>query len=511
MAKRKGKPKDQAKIAINAVNQLKEANKILARMVRRGDQEEKKRDKIEKKLDALEKKSDKLEAKLDKIEKKVDKQEKKEDKIGGKLGKLEAKLDKIEKKIDERGQNPSDDRSFLQQAREELAGIGDLSGLVSQDTARDDLGDALTAVFQTGAANAYDLLVYDLDKKEKALDKLEKDLDKMEKDLDDTEKRLDKSEKTLDGIEKMLDTLEKQLDRLEKQLDGNDESPGGGQSRGGRRTSQIKPKRPSPTRARRPRRAPPKASAKRIQALIETLRGGGPGARDAGDEIEKLGAAATKALLKAYDSPEEHFRWEIVNLLGYTRDPAAIPLLADRGVQDPELHPRWRSIWALTSVDDGSAADRLKRTIAQSKGRRRYWASVALSLFEDRAALPALRQGLRAKASWDRWESASCLVGYADEAAARIILERYDQEPEADVRAEMVKALRGVNAPAPIQFLGERLVDGHAAARSAAVEALAHVDAAVSEPMLRARQAQEPDKAVRKQIQTALSVLGSIN
>ncbi|HEV8353795.1 MAG TPA: hypothetical protein VGR24_06320 [bacterium] len=32
----------------------------------------------------------------------------------------------------------------------------------------------------------------------------------------------------------------------------------------------------------------------------------------------------------------------------------AVPLLARRGIHDPEVHPRWRSIWALTSVDDGS-------------------------------------------------------------------------------------------------------------------------------------------------------------
>jgi HEAT repeat protein len=226
--------------------------------------------------------------------------------------------------------------------------------------------------------------------------------------------------------------------------------------------------------------------------------------------LEKFGAAATPMLLQAYDrATGEHLRWEIVNLLGYTRDPRAIPLLADRGVQDNELHPRWRSIWALTSVDDGSAAARLRRHLIQNTGLRRRNAAVALSLFRDPAAVPVLRKGLRAKNTWLRWESASCLVGYADRRAARVILDLYARETDPSIRHEMVRAVAGVQTPAVISFLKRRLAEPAATIRSVAVDALVRSANGQARRLLAARLKKERDRSVKQGIRQALTGLNT--
>ncbi len=244
-----------------------------------------------------------------------------------------------------------------------------------------------------------------------------------------------------------------------------------------------------------------------IAGLIRTLGEGGSAGKRAARRLEQLGSAATPALCRAYDSPVEHFRWQIVNLLGYTKDPRAISLLASRGIHDPELHPRWRSIWALTSVDDGSAVRILREQVARNSGRRRRHAAVALSLFRDPAAIPVLCEGLRAEDPWIRWESASCLVGYANPTAARRIVRVYPRERDASVRRELIRAVSGVKAPAVLKFLKRRLAEADPQLRSAAVHALTLSLNGQSQPVLLSHLARERTPFVRREIREMLASL----
>lgn len=241
-----------------------------------------------------------------------------------------------------------------------------------------------------------------------------------------------------------------------------------------------------------------------IDALITRFRATGGKGRRIARRIERLGAKATRALCAAYDSPEEHFRWEIVNLLGYTRDARAIPLLADRGIHDPELHPRWRSIWALTSVDDGTVPDILRRQIRCQRGIRRRNAAVALSLYRDPAALPVLRLGLSSRNDWIRWETVSCLVGYADTTSASRILGLYGAEKDTSVRREMVRAFNGVRTRQAEGFLIRRLVDRDPGVRTAAAHAVVANFGARAGALLRRRLRSEQDSHVRREIRIAL-------
>lgn len=246
----------------------------------------------------------------------------------------------------------------------------------------------------------------------------------------------------------------------------------------------------------------------RPSALIPLLADGGPKSRRAAEQLEHMGRRAVPALLRAYDSPHEHLRWEVVNLLGYLKDPRSLPLLLERAIHDPEIHPRWRSIWALSSVDDGSAVTRLHAQLARSRGRRRRNVAVALSIFDDRAAIPVLRRGLDAEDPWTRWESASCLAGYADRDVAQDILRLYRKERDPSIRREMVHAVAGVDEPAVFRFLARRLSDPNLEVRAAAAAALTKSgDTPRARRMLHQRLRQERTRRLVKVLREAMDIL----
>lgn len=241
------------------------------------------------------------------------------------------------------------------------------------------------------------------------------------------------------------------------------------------------------------------------------LANAGPKARRASRQIEKRGYLAVPALLQAYDSPHEHQRWEIVNLLGYIKDPRSLPLLLERAIHDPEVHPRWRSIWALSSVDDGRAIEHLRSQVARSRGRRRRNAAVALTIFDDPAAIPVLRQGLVSEDAWIRWESLSCLVGYQDVGVAYDVLRLFRKEKDPTIRLEMVRVVAGLNSPPILSFLIRRLGDPNPEIRSASADALARSgDSRRARKALTARLHREQRSDVRRALRGALASLKEV-
>ena len=249
-------------------------------------------------------------------------------------------------------------------------------------------------------------------------------------------------------------------------------------------------------------------SRRELTALVSRLAESGPRARRASQRLERLGHRAVPALLRAFDSPHEHLRWEIVNLLGYIKDSRSLPLLLDRAIHDPELHPRWRSIWALSSVDDGRAVAHLRAQVARSRGRKRRNAAVALSIFDDPAAVPVLRQGLKSTDTWTRWESASCLAGYNDPGVAQDVLRLYRKERDASIRREMIRAVAGVGDPAVFRFLQRRMDDRDPNIRGVAVDSLARTaDSRRARRALNLRLRRERTPDVARTLRRALAAL----
>jgi HEAT repeat protein len=466
------------------------------------EKEEAKRDKLEKKADKIERKLDAIQKKVEKAEGKADALETKQDALEKKLEKLEAKLDKLEKKKDEKKKGEKK-KPRLRGLPLRISAPGEQLALavsLYKDGLAADRGSQ--SIIRRLAARG-PMRVRFPDKQEKILDGDEADLDKAEKAADKDEKDLDQLEKNLEKLEEIWDKLEKELDKQEKDADEDEkELDGEKPKKKARKTLTLEDQR-GPLA---PRSYGTYGTSYTIRSLIATLRAGGPGARQAARRLEQIGSAATVALCRAYDSPVEHFRWEIVNLLGYTKDPRAIPLLARRGIHDPEVHPRWRSIWALTSVDDGSVPGLLRAQIARSRGLRRRHAAVALSLYQDPAALPVLREGLRDPDPWIRWESASCLASYADLHAAREIMRLYEREEDPSIRREMIRALGGISNPSVTAFLKRRLAELDPHLRLTVVYALSTPPAARrSRAVLRAHLTRERNRSVRKAIREELA------
>lgn len=262
---------------------------------------------------------------------------------------------------------------------------------------------------------------------------------------------------------------------------------------------------------RRKSQAHRSVSEAKLSALVSLLADSGPRARRAAKQLEQIGPQAVPALLRAYDSPHEHLRWEIVNLLGYIKDRRSLPLLLEQAIHDPELHPRWRSIWALSSVDDGRAVPHLRAQLARSRGRRRRNAAVALSIFEDAAAVPILRRGLSSEDNWIRWESASCLAGYQDPGVARDVLSLYRKERDPSIRREMIRAAAGVENPSLFRFFKRRLADPNADIRLAAVDALTRTaDSRRARRALSARRRIERTRDVALALREALAALDDL-
>ncbi len=150
------------------------------------------------------------------------------------------------------------------------------------------------------------------------------------------------------------------------------------------------------------------------------------------------------------------------------------------------------------------ALDRIEHMLDGTKPSRRNLA-VALSLFDDSAAVPVLRRGLRSSDWHKRWESASCLAGYADPATSRQVLRLYRHEKHSDIRCEMVRALEGVGTAEVEGFFRRKVRDRDPEVRSAAAQVLAATFNGRSRAYLQQRRRRETDREVRRVISEALT------
>jgi HEAT repeat protein/PBS lyase HEAT-like repeat-containing protein len=485
----------------------------LSAVRRRQDEWEQALDKIEVKIDKRAATLKKLEAKYDRLDVRVGELDDKADKIKSKLDHLEAKYDKLEHKEDRKRTVAMDGEPVTarrgRRARRASTAAAQLMRLQSP-TALRNLSRMLAKVrrpspLRLSSPGRLGAMLHGgiLAKKEAELDRPAMPGDKEEKELDQFEGLVNVIETGFKELEMMLDQLERELDETEADEDAKRELKKATGGFVGRRPARARRK----DIAAKPRGSALPVGRARLARLVTNLRSGGPRARSAARTIERLGAPAVPTLLRRYDTPEEHLRWEIVNLLGYIKDPRAIPLLAARGIQDPEVHPRWRSIWALSAVDDGSVRHRLRAQLRRAGGLRRRNIAVALSLYGDRAAVPALRQALRARHDWDRWEAASCLAGYRHAGAAKDVLRLFDAEPDPGVRREMIRVVAGIGSTPVITFLRRRLRDDEPEIRASAADALAASANGQGLRLLRRELQRERHPKVRKQMRENLAAL----
>ena len=94
--------------------------------------------------------------------------------------------------------------------------------------------------------------------------------------------------------------------------------------------------------------------SKKVDQLVEELTKGRDARKAAREQLIAFGRDATDDLLRHFDSPEFTIRWEVSNILGILEDPKGVEPLVEHVLRDNNSHVRWRSLWALSQIDDPS-------------------------------------------------------------------------------------------------------------------------------------------------------------
>jgi len=248
---------------------------------------------------------------------------------------------------------------------------------------------------------------------------------------------------------------------------------------------------------------PSTAQADRIEVLVPILASGDNDARkSARDELIEMGAYAVPNLVSHLEDPDMTIRWEMVNILGYIRDPRSIGPLIERTISDDNPHPRWRAIWALGAADDGTARDKLwTRLQSGTLGEKQRWnAVVALSNFRDERVLPAILEGLQAPTGWQRWEAVNALGRLRSEGSVAA-LRPFLQDQDQSVRRETVMVLGKIDGSEAVALLLPVLENPDFEMRWRAAMALKGLSDPRIAPAAEARLRVEKDEQTKKYLQ----------
>ncbi|MCK9418154.1 MAG: HEAT repeat domain-containing protein [Nitrospirae bacterium] len=134
-----------------------------------------------------------------------------------------------------------------------------------------------------------------------------------------------------------------------------------------------------------------------IIGLIEALKAeDNAGARNSAIEaLAQIGGPALEALLPALATPDPDVRKFIVDILGDTRDPRAVPALIDRLVEDVDENIRVAAAEALGKIRDPRAVDALLACLNRhNQGWLDYAAAEALGEIGEQRALGTLLAAL---------------------------------------------------------------------------------------------------------------------
>jgi HEAT repeat protein len=248
-----------------------------------------------------------------------------------------------------------------------------------------------------------------------------------------------------------------------------------------------------------------KRTAPRLLALLASRND--EERKGARSRVEGMGRAMLPWLMQASRAANENLRWEAVDLLGAIADPAAAPALLDRVLHDDDVHVRWRSIWAVTSADDGKTASALVKALKAKDARVRWNAAVALSVFARAEAIPILLSGLKSADPFQRWEAANGLGGYRANGVVKALTSSLT-DPSTDVRREAALALgRSADPQAAGVLIGALEGDEDPQVRWRAALALTRLGPPGPLPQLRRLLKKERDGEVRRQIQETIAAL----
>lgn len=224
------------------------------------------------------------------------------------------------------------------------------------------------------------------------------------------------------------------------------------------------------------------------------------------------GSPRVEELIKATRDPEWKTRWDAVNALGELGDPAAIPSLAERALRDDNSHPRWRSLWAIGSIQrqGGDAKPFFLAGLLDPDPVVVRNSAVALAFFGQPEARPELLRGLKDPDDFRRWEAVFSLKEVPSPEVVGALRLMLDPAAEAEerVRSEVALALGTIGDKGLIPDLMSTLrSDPSPSVRMRASLALARIGDPSVVPAMEEVLASETDQQAREFLQNAIKDL----
>ncbi|MFX0023930.1 MAG: HEAT repeat domain-containing protein [Candidatus Hermodarchaeota archaeon] len=162
--------------------------------------------------------------------------------------------------------------------------------------------------------------------------------------------------------------------------------------------------------------------------------------RKARDEIIQHGSAMLPFLIQATKSKDPNIRWLAIDSLGSIQNKNATATVLERALFDDDIHVRWRSVWAITRLDNDSVVPYLLKMIKGSDKKVRWNAAIILSVFGRVEACPILLNGLKSQSEFQRWEAVNALgTVYNSETIPALV--NVLEKGNNDIRREAVLSL----------------------------------------------------------------------
>ena len=162
--------------------------------------------------------------------------------------------------------------------------------------------------------------------------------------------------------------------------------------------------------------------------------------KKARERIIRLGDEILPLIIRTTRSKDPNMRWIAVDLLGSIQNKNATSAVLQRALFDEDVHVRWRSIWAMTRLDDGNVIPVLLKMITGSEEVGKWNAAIILSVFGRVEACPVLLSGLESQNRFKRWEAVNALGTVHDNETIPALVSVLKQDKK-DIRKEAVLSL----------------------------------------------------------------------
>ena len=150
-----------------------------------------------------------------------------------------------------------------------------------------------------------------------------------------------------------------------------------------------------------------------------------------------------EAIIAQTRAAEWKDRWDAVNFIGLEEIEQGMDALIERSLIDENPHPRWRSLWAIATIDPtGEAAlDDFLIALDDDDATIAGNAAIALAFFDHDAAREPLIALMTHEDEYRRWEAVFSMRNVPGDGVVDVVVAHLDHATEPDIRVRQESAL----------------------------------------------------------------------